>query len=263
MKGDIQMAKLRSLLAAAIAAAGLGLAPVPANAAETPAPPEHTWQFEGVFGTFDRAAVQRGLQVYNAVCSTCHGMKYVHFRNLEDIGYNDDEVEAIAAQYTVEDGPNDQGEMYERPAEPTDAFPFPYDNKQAAKNANNGAVPPDLSVITNARPGGPEYIRAVLLGYEEAPEDANLQPGQYWNKYYPSHKISMPQMLVDGAVDYQDGTQATPEQMAHDVTAFLHWAANPHMEERKRLGLKVILFLIVLTALLYAVQRKIWADVEK
>lgn len=255
------MVRMRELLAAFVAA--VGVASVPAvQAAETQAPPEHTWQFEGVFGTFDRAAVQRGLQVFNEVCSTCHGMKYVHFRNLKDIGYSADQIDAIAAQYSVTDGPNDQGEMYQRPAEATDAFPFPYDNKQAAKMANNGAVPPDLSVISNARPGGPEYIRALLIGYEDPPADVNLAPGQYWNKYFPGNKIGMPQMLVDGAVDYQDGTKATPKQMAHDVTAFLHWASNPHMEERKRMGLKVILFLIVLTALLYAVQRKIWANVD-
>jgi len=242
---------------------GVGLAVVPISGKAAEAPPEHTWQFEGVFGTFDRASLQRGLQVFNQVCSTCHGMKYVHFRNLTDIGYSDDQVDAIASQYTVTDGPNDQGEMYQRPAEATDNFPLPYDNKQAAKNANNGVVPPDLSVITNARPGGPEYIRALLLGYTDPPAGADLSPGQYWNKYFPGHKIGMPKMLVEGAVDYQDGTKATPEQMAHDVTAFLHWASNPHLEERKRMGLKVILFLIVLTAMLYAVQRKVWADVDK
>ena len=254
---------MKKLFAALAMAATMGLASGQAHAAEAAPVPEHTWQFEGVFGTFNRASAQRGLQVYNQVCSSCHGMEYVHFRNLTDLGYSKDQVEAIAAQYTVTDGPNDQGEMYERPAEPTDHFPSPYDNEQAAKNANNGAYPVDLSAITNARPGGAEYIRALLIGYEDPPADANMSPGQYWNKYYPGHKIAMPQLLMDGAVDYQDGTKATAEQMAHDVTTFLHWASNPHMEERKRIGLKVILFLIVLTGLLYAVQRKIWADVKK
>jgi ubiquinol-cytochrome c reductase cytochrome c1 subunit len=254
---------MKKLFAAMAMAASLGLAAGPAQAAETAPIPEHEWQFEGVFGTFNRAAVQRGLQVFNNVCSTCHGMKYVAFRTLEDIGYTEDQVEAIAAQYTVTDGPNDKGNMYERSAEPTDSFPFPYKNKEAAKNANGGAVPPDLSVITNARSGGPEYIRALLLGYEEPPADASVPPGKYWNKYFPGNKIAMPQMLQDGVVQYQDGTKATQEQMAHDVTAFLHWASNPKMEERKRMGLKVILFLIVLTGMLYAVQRKIWADVKK
>ena len=153
------MTAMKKLFAALAMAATLGLASGPAHAAEAAPIPEHTWQFEGVFGTFNRASAQRGLQVYNQVCSSCHGMQYVHFRNLEDLGYSKDQVEAIAAQYTVTDGPNDQGEMYERPAEPTDHFPSPYDNKQAAKNANNGAYPVDLSAITNARPGGPEYVR--------------------------------------------------------------------------------------------------------
>ena len=254
---------MKKLFAALAMAATLGLASNQAQAAEAAPIPDHTWQFEGVFGTFNRASAQRGLQVYNQVCSSCHGMEYVAFRTLSDLGYNDDQIEAIAAQYTVTDGPNSEGEMYQRPAEATDTFPSPYDNEQAAKNANGGAYPVDLSVITNARPGGPEYVRALLIGYEEPPADANMSPGQYWNKYFPGNKIGMPQLLTDGAVDYQDGTQATAEQMAHDVTTFLHWASNPHMEERKRMGLKVILFLIVLTGLLYAVQRKVWADVKK
>ncbi|MBK1697338.1 cytochrome c1 [Rhodovibrio salinarum] len=254
---------MKKLFAAVAMAATMGLASGPAQAAESTSLPEHTWEFEGVFGTFNRASAQRGLQVYNQVCSSCHGMKYVAFRTLEDLGYNEDQVEAIASQYTVTDGPNDQGEMYERPAEANDTFPSPYPNEVVAKNANGGAAPPDLSVITSARPGGPEYVRALMIGYEEAPADAELAPGQYWNEYFPGHKIGMPQMLMDGAVEYQDGTKATAEQMAHDVTTFLHWAANPHMEERKRMGLKVILFLIVLTGLLYAVQRKVWSDVKK
>ncbi|MBK1668780.1 cytochrome c1 [Rhodovibrio sodomensis] len=254
---------MKKLFAALAMAATMGLASGPAHAAEATPIPEHTWQFEGIFGTFNRASAQRGLQVYNQVCSSCHGMKYVAFRTLKDLGYSEDQVEAIAAQYTVTAGPNDQGEMYQRPAEPTDTFPSPYANRQVAMNANNGVYPPDLSVITNARPGGAEYIRALLIGYKEPPADANMSPGQYWNKYFPGHKIAMPQMLVDGAVDYQDGTQATASQMAHDVTTFLHWASNPHMEERKRMGIKVILFLIVLTGLLYAVQRKVWSDVKK
>ncbi len=152
--------------------------------------------------------------------------------------------------------------MYERPAEANDTFPMPYDNKQAAMNANGGAYPPDLSVITQARPGGPEYIRAILIGYEDPPADESLAPGQYWNKYYPGHKIAMPQLLTDGAVDYADGTNATAEQMASDVTTFLHWAAEPHMEERKRMGIKVLLYLVVLTGMLYAVKRKVWAGLH-
>jgi ubiquinol-cytochrome c reductase cytochrome c1 subunit len=254
---------MKKLLATLTLAAGVGIGATTVPAAEgPPPPPDYEFSFEGIFGTFDRAAAQRGLQVYNQVCSSCHGMEYVAFRTLEDLGYTEDQVEAIAAQYTVTDGPNDQGEMYTRPASENDTFPMPYDNEQAAKNANGGAYPPDLSVITQARPGGPEYIRALLIGYEDPPADASMAPGQYWNKYYPGHKISMPQFLVQGAVDYADGTEATPARMAADVTTFLHWAAEPHLEERKRMGIKVILFLIVLTGLLYAVKRKIWSDVH-
>jgi ubiquinol-cytochrome c reductase cytochrome c1 subunit len=152
--------------------------------------------------------------------------------------------------------------MFERPAEATDTFPMPYDNEVKAKNANGGAVPPDLSTITQARAGGPDYIYALLTGYKEPPADANVSPGTYWNEYFPGHKIKMPQMLVDGAVDYQDGTEATAEQMAHDVTVFLHWAAEPHMEERKRTGIAVILFLLAFTGMMYAVKRKIWSDLH-
>lgn len=254
------MKKLFSTLALA---ATLGFGAASAQAAEVEvAIPDHDFSFEGIFGTFDRESAQRGLQVYNQVCSSCHGMDYVAFRTLEDLGYSEDQVEAIAAQYTVTDGPNDSGEMYQRPAEPSDTFPSPYANEEAAKNANGGAYPPDLSVITQARPGGPEYIRALMIGYEEPPADANLAPGQYWNKYYPGHTIGMPQMLTDGAVQYEGETEATAEQMATDVTTFLHWAAEPHMEERKRMGIKVVLFLLVLTGLLYAVKRKIWSDVH-
>lgn len=254
------MKKLFSTLALA-ATLGFGAASAQAAEAEV-AIPDHDFSFEGIFGTFDRESAQRGLQVYNQVCSSCHGMEYVAFRTLEDLGYSEDQVEAIAAQYTVTDGPNDAGEMYQRPAEPSDTFPSPYPNEEAATNANGGANPPDLSVITQARPGGPEYIRALMIGYEEPPADANLAPSQYWNKYFPGHTIGMPQMLTDGAVQYEGETEATAEQMATDVTTFLHWAAEPHMEERKRMGIKVILFLLVLTGLLYAVKRKIWSDVH-
>ena len=253
---------MRKLLAVASMALTLGAGATAASAAESTALPDHDFSFEGIFGTFDRGAAQRGLQVFNQVCSSCHGMEHVAFRSLTSIGYTEDQVEAIAAEYTVTDGPNDQGEMYERPAEATDTFPMPYDNEVKAENANGGAVPPDLSTITQARGGGPDYIYNLLIGYEDPPADADLSPGTYWNKYYPGHKIKMPQLLMDGAVDYADGTKATAEQMAHDVTTFLHWAAEPHMEERKRTGIAVILFLLAFTGMMYAVKRKIWSDLH-
>lgn len=253
---------MKKLLTAAVVAVLAGTAASSASAAEGTKIPDHDFSFEGIFGTFDRAAAQRGLQVYNQVCSSCHSLKYVAFRTLGDLGYSEAQVEAIAAQHNVTAGPNDQGEMYQRPAKPSDTFPPPFPNKEAARAANGGAYPPDLSVITQARAGGPEYIRALLTGYEEPPADADLPPGQYWNAYFPGHQIKMPPPLMEGIVEYQDGTEATVSQMAHDVAVFLHWAAEPHMEARKRTGIAVILFLLVFTGVLYAAKRKIWRDLH-
>lgn len=253
---------MKALVSAALAAA-VGLSAAAAEAAENGAKlPDVDWSFSGIFGTFDRAAAQRGLQVYNQVCASCHSLEHVAFRTLTDIGYSEDQVKAIAAQFTVTDGPNDSGEMYERPAEPADHYPPPFPNDQAARVANGGALPPDLSVITQARPGGPDYLYALLVGYGEPPADHELRPGIYWNEYFPGNEIGMPPPLQEGIIEYQDGTPATTEQMARDVTTFLHWAAEPNMEERKRMGIKVVLFLLVLTGLLYALKRKIWQDVH-
>jgi ubiquinol-cytochrome c reductase cytochrome c1 subunit len=251
----------RGIAAAALAAALMAAAPA-AQAAEAPVPPDRDWSFEGFFGTYDLASAQRGLQVYLQVCSSCHSMDLVAYRSLTDIGFSDAQVEAIAAQYTVTDGPDDSGEMYTRPAEPPDQFAAPYPNEQAARAANGGALPPDLSVIAQGRPNGPDYIYALLTGYEEAPPDETVPPGQYWNEYFAGHLISMPNMLATSAVEYADGTEATLEQQAWDVTNFLMWAAEPHLEERKQMGVKVMLFLIVFTGLMYAVKRQVWADVH-
>lgn len=224
--------------------------------------PDHEWTFEGVFGHFDPAALQRGFQVYREVCAGCHSLRYVAFRNLVDLGYNAEEVKAIAATYTVTDGPDDEGEMFDREGRPSDRFPSPFPNMQAAAAANNGAAPPDLSLIAKAREGGPDYLRALLVGYVEPPADFELGDGQYYNLYMPGHRIAMPPPLMEGVVEYQGETEATVEQMASDVTHFLMWAAEPNLEVRKETGLKVILFLIVFTAVLYAVKRKIWADLH-
>jgi len=253
---------MRKLLAVASLALTMGVGATAAPAAEGTKIPDHQFSFEGIFGTFDREAAQRGLQVFNQVCSSCHGMEHVAFRSLKGIGYTEDQVDAIAAQYTVTDGPNDQGEMYERPAEATDTFPYPFENEVKAKMANGGAAPPDLSVMTQARAGGPEYLYALLTGYKDPPPDADVSPGTYWNEYFPGHKIKMAPPLSEGIVDYKDGTKATVSQMAHDVTVFLHWAAEPHMEERKRTGVAVVLFLLAFTGMMYAVKRKIWSDLH-
>jgi ubiquinol-cytochrome c reductase cytochrome c1 subunit len=254
------MAAFKQVLAAAGVA--LGLCGSLQAAEDEPALLRHHWPFEGVFGHFDRAAAQRGLQVYREVCSTCHSLKYIAFRNLAELGYSEDEVKAIAAQYQITDGPDDQGEMYQRPGKPTDTSPAPFPNEQAARAANGGALPPDLSLITKARAGGADYVYSLLQGYREPPAGESGPEGTYYNVYFPGHWIAMPPPLSDGQVSYADGTEATVEQMAADVTSFLAWAAEPTLEVRKQSGLKVMLFLIVLTALFYATKRRVWAHVH-
>ncbi|MGF1641447.1 MAG: cytochrome c1 [Rhodospirillales bacterium] len=253
---------IRTLSIAAGAVLLVGLSG-PAAAATAPAPPAQDWSFSGIFGTFDRGELQRGLQVYREVCASCHSMNLVAFRNLADIGLGAGEIQMIAEQYEVEDGPDDEGEMFMRPARAADRFVAPFPNEQAARAANNGAWPPDFSLIVKARKGGPDYLYGLLTGYEdEAPEGVELMDGMYYNRYFPGHQIAMAPPLSDGMVDYADGTEATLEQQSRDLTAFLTWASMPEMEERKRLGVGVMLFLIVLTAMLYALKRKIWSDVH-
>ena len=238
----------------------------PALAAETPELPSRNWSFDGVFGTFDRAALQRGFQVYKDVCAACHSMNLVAYRNLADPGgpgFNEAEVKAIAASVEVTNAlPNDQGEMFQRPALPSDKFKSPFANEQAAKAANNGALPPDLSLITKARPGGADYIYALLTGYGDPPADFKVSQGLNYNKYFPGHQIAMAPPLAPDAVGYTDGTQATVDQMAADVSHFLMWAAEPKLEERKRIGFQAMLFLIVATGVFYAVKRKVWSDLH-
>lgn len=224
--------------------------------------PERHWSFQGLFGTFDRTAQQRGFQVYQEVCAACHSMSLLHYRDLVGIGFDEDAVKAIAAQVQVLDGPDESGEMVERPGIPADAFKDPFPNPQAARAANNGALPPDLTLIVEARKGGADYIDAVLIGYTEPPPDVAIPEGMHYNMYFAGHQIAMPPPLAEGAVAYADGTEATVEQMASDVVTFLAWAAEPNLEGRKRMGVKVILFLIVFTGMLYAVKRKIWLDVR-
>ena len=245
-------------------------------------PPGQKWSFSGPFGKFDRGALQRGLKVYKEVCSACHGLSYVAFRNLADAGgpgYSVAQASAFASEYKVKDGPNDEGEMFERPGRPADYFPSPFPNEQAARAANGGAAPPDLSLITKARSygrgfpmflidfftqyqeQGPDYVDALLQGYEDKPPAGfNLPDGSYYNRYFPGHAIKMPKPLNDGQVTYDDGSPATVAQYAKDVTTFLMWTAEPHMEARKALGLQVFVFLILLTVLLYFTKKKVWAN---
>ena len=247
------------VLAASIAMPGLALA-----APDTePAPlPSVNWTFGGPFGTFDRAAEQRGLQVWQGVCSNCHSMKEAYYRNLEGIGLTADQVKAFAAGIQVPGPPNESGDATTRPALPSDHFRSPFPSDTAARAANNGALPPDHSLIEKAREGGATYIYALLNGYRDPPSDMKMGDGMNYNIYFPGRQIAMAQPLHDGAVDYSDGTPATVEQMSKDVTTFLTYMSNPEMEQRKRMGVKIVLFLAGMTVVTYAVKRKVWADLH-
>ena len=208
------------------------------------------WSFKSFFGTFDRASLQRGYQVYTEVCASCHSLKYVSYRNLAEKGgpeFSIEQAKAIASNFEVTDGPNNDGEMFTRPAKLSDKFVMPYANDQEAKLSNGGAYPPDMSVLVKARAGGADYIYSVILGYEDPPEGMKLDDGVYYNKYMYGNKIKMPPQLYDDLVTYADGTPATPEQMAKDVTTFLAWTAEPKLEERHKFGFRAIIYLIILT----------------
>jgi ubiquinol-cytochrome c reductase cytochrome c1 subunit len=225
-----------------------------------------SWSFDGFFGKFDRASLQRGYQIYKEVCSSCHSMKQLSYRNLGEQGgpeFTEAEVKAIASQYEVSDGPNAEGEMFTRKGKPSDKFKSPYPNENASRAANGGAYPPDMSVLVKARPGGADYIYSLLMGYEEkVPDNIKLEEGVYYNKYMPGNKIRMAKPLSEGSVSYSDGTKATQEQLSKDVVTFLTWAAEPHLEARKKLGFKSVIFLLILTILVYLVKKKIWLRVE-
>ena len=240
---------------------GTAAAVSPARAQEEIKLPEQHWSFDGPFGTYDRASAQRGFQVYKEVCSACHSMNQAYYRNLSGIGLNEDQIKAIAATVTIPDT-DDSGQPSERPGLPSDHFKAPFPNEKAARAANNGALPPDQSVLVNAREGGATYIDDLLQGYADPPPDMKMSAGMYYNKYFPGHQIAMPPPLTDGRVTYADGTQATVEQMAHDVTTFLTYIANPEMEQRKQMGVKIVIFLALLTGVTYAVKRRVWSDVH-
>jgi ubiquinol-cytochrome c reductase cytochrome c1 subunit len=246
------------------------------------APREQSWSFAGPFGVYDIGQLQRGLKIYKEVCSACHSMHLVPFRALSDLGYSQAQVKAFAAEYTVQDGPNDDGEMFERPGIPSDFFPSPFPNEQAAAAANGGAAPPDMSLLAKARgvtrgfpqfvidiftqyaEGGPDYIYSLLTGYEETPpEGMEIAEGTHYNPYFISGKsLAMAPPLSDGQVTYEDGSPETVDQYSHDISAFLMWAAEPHLVERKRTGFNVMVFLILFGALVYLTKRKIWSNVE-
>jgi ubiquinol-cytochrome c reductase cytochrome c1 subunit len=271
------MKTIHALLAAALGAFALA---APAAAADR-SPEPHQFSFDGPFGSYDRAAVQRGFQVYMEVCSACHGMEHMRFRHLGDRGGPFEEVPiggemvrfdnpndnpvvmAIAAEYMIDGEPDEFGDVTERPRIPADPFPYPYDNVQQGRAANAGAYPPDLSVITKARYNGAEYVRSLMLGYDyEPPADLELRAGNYYNPYMYGSVIAMPPQLQDGLISYEDGTEATAEQMAEDVAHFFAWASDPHMESRKSMGLMVMIYLIILAGLLFATYRQVWSKIE-
>ena len=223
------------------------------------------WSFKGFFGKFDTASLQRGYQVYTEVCSACHSMKYLSYRNLSQPGgpeFSDQQAKIIASQFEVIDGPNSEGEMFTRPARLSDKFVGPYANEQAATAANGGAYPPDMSVLVKARKGGASYIYSILLGYDDPPPDVSLEDGVYYNTYMSGNKIIMSKPLSENLVQYSDGTQATEEQMAKDVSTFLAWAAEPNLEQRHKMGFRVVLYLIIITILVYFSMKKIWSRIE-
>ena len=223
------------------------------------------WSFKGYFGKFDRAALQRGYQVYTEVCASCHSMKYLSYRNLAEKGgpeFSEEQAKAIAANFEVTDGPNEDGDMFERPAKLSDKFVQPYRNVKEATASNGGAYPPDMSVLVKARSGGVDYIYSVLLGYEDPPSGVTLDDGVYYNKYMYGNNIKMPKPLMDGQVQYNDGTEATEQQMAKDVVTFLAWSAEPHLEARHKIGFRAIIYLIIITILVYFSMKKIWSRVN-
>ncbi len=267
---------MRKLFIAAVALFALSTGTAQAAGGEYHPPlKDASWSFEGVFGQYDKKQLRRGFQIYNEVCSSCHGLRLVAYRNLMDIGFTEDEVKEIAAEKEVRVAHNDigeelneDGEFFVRPGKPADRFVSPYPNDAAAIDANS-ALPPDLSLMAKARMNGPRYIYSFLLGYsEEIPEAVSSQKGftenedKPFNLYFPGYYSSMPSQIDDELVEYEDGTPMTADQHAKDITAFLNWAAEPELDERKSMGLKVMLFLLVLTAMLYALKRKIWANIK-
>ena len=254
-----------------------------ASAADYPKkkPKQQSWSFSGPLGHFDKGQLQRGLKVYTEVCSACHSLNLLSYRNLADLGYTDAQIKNYAAEYEVEDGPDDDGEMFERPARPADRFKGPYANDKEAASANNGALPPDFSLLAKARApergfptfifdvftmyaeNGPDYIYSLLTGYEDAPEGKEVGDGLHYNPYFiAGDALAMGNPLSDDSVDYDDGTPQTVDQYAKDISAFMAWAADPQLEERKQRGFIVILFLLVFAGLLYFTKKKVWSDIS-
>ncbi|MBB6308351.1 cytochrome c1 [Xanthobacter tagetidis] len=273
---------IRSILFGAAAAVLLASSPALAAGGETPRPERMSWSFAGPFGMYDQGQLQRGFKVFKEVCAACHSANFLYFRNLAQPGgpgFTEAQAKQVASEYQITDGPNDAGDMFQRPGRLSDHWPAPFPNDNAARASNGGALPPDLSVIAKARsyhvgfPGfitdafiqyqehGVDYIHALLTGYVDPPADAHVQPGLHYNTYFPGHQIAMPKPISDGQVEYTDGAPQTVEQYSEDVSAFLMWLAEPHLDARKRIGFQVMIFLLVFAGLLYFTKKKVWKNV--
>jgi len=255
------------LVALALSGSSLGeeASRTQANNNHAPEIARQSWSFTPPFGAFDNAQLQRGFQVYKEVCASCHSMRLLSYRNLGEPGgpeFSPKAVEVLASQVQVTDGPNEKGEMFQRPAQPSDRFRSPFANDQLARLANNGALPPDLSVMAKARPGGSDYIYALLTGYHPAPQGFELAQGMHYNEAFPGHQIAMPPPLSDGVIAYTDGTKPTVDNYARDVSAYLMWAAEPKLEERHKTGARVMIFLIVFVVIMYLAKRTVWARLK-
>ena len=227
-------------------------------------PKQLEWPFDGPFGVVDRQAAQRGFQVYREVCAACHSLNGVAYRNLTEIGFSADEVKQIASEYMITDGPNDRGEMFERPGLPSDIFKAPYANDEEAKASNGGSLPPDLSLMVKARVDGANYLHSLLTGYQDPPEGFHLMDGLYYNPYFPGGQLSMPAPLIsEGQVSYMDGTRESVEQMSQDLVVFLQWASEPEMEHRKSMGVKIIIYLSIFILLFYIANNRVWSRIKK
>lgn len=274
----------RLLVKLGVAAIAMTVAATSVYAAAYPKnkPREQDWSFAGPFGTFDKGQLQRGLKIYVENCSACHALSRVYFRNLADLGYSDEQIAALAEQYEVEDGPDEFGDTFFRPAQASDAFPSPFPNQEAARAANAGAYPPDLSLMAKARApkrgfpqfvidpfvnyteNGPDYIYSLLTGYkDEIPDDVEVSDGLWYNPYFANGvALAMAPPLFEDMHVYDDGTPATIDQMSKDISAFLMWTAEPHLEERKQLGFRVLVFLLIFAALLYLSKKQVWSRVD-
>lgn len=245
----------------------LGLASASFTGAQAAGTAEHPleidWSFNGPLGQFDLASAQRGWQVYKQVCSSCHGLKYFRFRNLADIGYEEGMIKAFAAEYELPGEVDDFGDPTVRNGLPQDAFPSPFPNDNAARAANAGALPPDLSLMVKARHDGANYVYSLLVGYSDAPADFDLSAGMNYNPYFKGSQIAMAEPLFEGAVEYEDGTPATEEQMAKDLVQFLMYVAEPSLQKRHQMGIRVLIFLSILTVLLYISMKRIWKPVKE